>query len=201
MKLKHLGHQFEMVYFSDQPLTPAGETDDPLAKFSSHPNHTLQVSNKLSFQRLTVKECAQFCLQVTKEHMFNCSSFEHVEVTRNCVLSNFSCQRGQLLFDNSRDFYQLEGEFELVVFTIRHKMQTKNQKERAEREPIFNFTEKIISFLCQCITNLLSVASVLRMDRGETKFCSRVCVFVGEGGRGGGGGGGLLKTMIDSRNV
>ena len=126
VKLKNLGHRFEMFYFSDQHLTSTGETDDPLAEFSSYPNHTLQVSNKLSFQRLSVKECAQFCLQVTKEHIFSCSSFEHVKATRNCVLSNFSCQRDQLLFDDSRDFYQLKGEFLYVYIQELNIEEVKN---------------------------------------------------------------------------
>ena len=105
--LSYLQDRFVSCYL-DQSLTPTG-ADNPLAEFALYHHRRLQASVNQTFQGLSVKECAQFCLQVTREHMFNCSSFEHVTTTRNCLLTSFSCQQNTLSFDSSRDFYQLKG--------------------------------------------------------------------------------------------
>lgn len=97
-----------VISYSDQGLTQPAAIN-PLAEFSSYHHHHLRVSDKLSFRPLSVKECAQLCLQVTREQMFNCSSFEHVTDTSDCLLMAFSCQNNILSLDSSTDFYQLKG--------------------------------------------------------------------------------------------
>ncbi|XP_015753438.1 PREDICTED: phosphatidylinositol phosphatase PTPRQ-like [Acropora digitifera] len=99
--------QLNARFCDDPQFTPPLQNEDPLARFTSYPNHTMQTAKKFSFQRLSVRECAQFCLQVTEERMFNCSSFEHMKATGVCLISSLSCQNSLLLNDNSRNFYHL----------------------------------------------------------------------------------------------
>ena len=89
-------------------MVPSG-VDDPLAEFSSHLHRYLPGPEKTSFQQLSVSECAHLCLQVTEGKTFNCSSFEHIATTRDCLLMGSSCEDHNLTFDNSRHFYQLKG--------------------------------------------------------------------------------------------
>ncbi|KAJ7375164.1 hypothetical protein OS493_001902 [Desmophyllum pertusum] len=92
----------------DEPLTPPG-IDDPLTEFSSYFHRHLPGPDKIYFQQLSVTECAHLCLQLAGENMFNCSSFEHVTITRDCLLMGFACEDHKLIFDSSRHFYQLKG--------------------------------------------------------------------------------------------
>lgn len=99
-----------VLFYSDE-ASPG--IDDPLAKFSLYPHRHQPGHHKISFQRLSARECAQLCLQVAGENMFNCSSFEHVTATSDCLLTDFSCEDHELLLDNSKYFYQLNGRFDL----------------------------------------------------------------------------------------
>lgn len=85
--------------------------DDPLAEFLPYKHHRLPGAGKISFQQLSVSECAHLCLQVAEGNMFNCSSFEYVTATSDCFLMDISCEDHKLLPDKSRHFYQLEGSF------------------------------------------------------------------------------------------
>lgn len=96
------------MLYSDQSFTPSG-SDDPLAEFSRHEQYRLLGVGKIPFQQLSVSECAHLCLQVAEGDMFNCSSFEYVADTSDCLLMDISCEDHKLLADKSRDFYQLEG--------------------------------------------------------------------------------------------
>lgn len=66
-------------------------------------------ASRVYFPQLSVKECAQLCLQVAEGNMFNCTSFEYVTATTDCFLMDILCEDRKLLADNSRHFYQLEG--------------------------------------------------------------------------------------------
>ncbi|XP_022784712.1 protein sidekick-1-like isoform X2 [Stylophora pistillata] len=88
---------------------PPSSLNDSLAKFLPSPSYRPSGYHKISFQQLSVKECAQLCLQVAGENIYNCSSFEHITATRDCLLTELSCKDHELLLDNSRSFYQLKG--------------------------------------------------------------------------------------------
>ncbi|CAH3125684.1 unnamed protein product, partial [Porites lobata] len=83
--------------------------DDPLAEFSFFPRQRLQVSEKFSFQELSTKECARLCLQVTKQLIFNCSSFEYEVTANDCFLMGSFCLHHQLIYDGLRDYYELKA--------------------------------------------------------------------------------------------
>lgn len=48
---------------------------------------------------------------MARQNIYNCSSFEHITATRDCLLMKLSCKDRELLIDNSRSFYQLKGSF------------------------------------------------------------------------------------------
>ncbi|RMX41265.1 hypothetical protein pdam_00012375, partial [Pocillopora damicornis] len=89
--------------------TSPSNLNDSLAKFLPYPDLRLSGHHKISFQQLSVGECAQLCLQVARQNIYNCSSFEHITATRDCLLMKLSCKDRELLIDNSRSFYQLKG--------------------------------------------------------------------------------------------
>ncbi|CAH3153387.1 unnamed protein product, partial [Pocillopora meandrina] len=92
----------------DKAAAPSN-INDSLAEFLPYPDLRLSGHHKISFQQLSVGECAQLCLQVARLNIYNCSSFEHITATRDCLLMELSCKDRELLIDNSRSFYQLKG--------------------------------------------------------------------------------------------
>ena len=98
---------FRLLYL-EQNIKQA-RADDPLAEFSFFPRQRLQVSEKFSFQELSTKECARLCLQVTKQLIFNCSSFEYEVTANDCFLMGSFCLHHQLIYDGLRDYYELKG--------------------------------------------------------------------------------------------
>ena len=105
---RHYVKKYFRLLYLEQNIKQA-RTDDPLAEFSFFPHQRLQVSEKFSFQELSTKECARLCLQVTKQLIFNCSSFEYEVAANDCFLMGSFCLHHQLIYDGFRDYYELKG--------------------------------------------------------------------------------------------
>ena len=108
-----------------------------MAKFLPYPDLRLSGHHKKTFQQLSVGECAQLCLQVARQNIYNCSSFEHITATRDCLLMKLSCKDRELLIDNSRSFYQLKGSFCFLLGSTATKniLPKKKKKKRLYSHP------------------------------------------------------------------